>query len=54
MVRGGKAEVLTGDWNPIRIVVLEFESIRRAKEWLHREEYREPRKNAPAQPAEQK
>jgi len=51
MVRGGKAEVLTGDWNPIRIVVLEFESIRRAKEWLHREE---PRKNAPAQPAEQK
>jgi uncharacterized protein (DUF1330 family) len=27
-----------------RIVVLEFESTQRAKEWLNCEEYREPRK----------
>jgi uncharacterized protein (DUF1330 family) len=44
IVRGGKAEVLEGDWNPKRIVVLQFESIERAKEWLNCEEYREPRK----------
>ena len=44
IVRGGKAEVLEGDWNPKRIVILQFESMERAKEWLHCEEYREPRK----------
>jgi len=44
VVRGGKAEVLEGDWDPKRIVVLQFESMDRAKEWLNCEEYREPRK----------
>jgi uncharacterized protein (DUF1330 family) len=44
IMRGGKTEVLEGDWQPKRIVVLEFESARRAKEWLNCEEYREPRK----------
>ncbi|HEY4283213.1 MAG TPA: DUF1330 domain-containing protein [Chthoniobacterales bacterium] len=44
IVRGGKAEVLEGDWQPKRIVVLQFESIEQAKEWLNCEEYREPRK----------
>jgi len=44
IVRGGKTEVLEGDWQPKRIVVLEFESMDRAREWLHCEEYREPRK----------
>ena len=44
VVRGGKTEVLEGDWKPKRIVVLEFESTQRAKEWLNCEEYREPRK----------
>jgi uncharacterized protein (DUF1330 family) len=44
IVRGGKTEVLEGDWQPKRIVVLEFESMARAKEWLNCEEYREPRK----------
>jgi uncharacterized protein (DUF1330 family) len=44
IVRGGKAEVLEGDWQPKRIVVLQFESMDRAKEWLNCEEYREPRK----------
>ena len=43
-VRGGKTEVLEGDWNPKRIVVLEFPTMERAKEWLNCEEYREPRK----------
>ena len=44
IVRGGKTEVLEGNWNPKRIVILEFESMQRAKEWLNCEEYREPRK----------
>src|SRR5205807_1361358 len=44
IVRGGKTEVLEGDWNPKRIVVLQFDSVERAKAWLNSEEYREPRK----------
>ena len=44
IMRGGKTEVLEGNWHPKRIVVLEFESAQRAKEWLNCEEYREPRK----------
>jgi uncharacterized protein (DUF1330 family) len=44
IVRGGRTEVLEGDWNPKRIVLLEFASAQRAKEWLNCEEYREPRK----------
>jgi uncharacterized protein (DUF1330 family) len=44
IVRGGKTEVLEGDWIPKRIVVLEFPTMKRAKEWLTCEEYREPRK----------
>jgi uncharacterized protein (DUF1330 family) len=44
IVRGGKTEVLEGDWKPKRIVILQFGSMQRAKEWLNCEEYREPRK----------
>jgi uncharacterized protein (DUF1330 family) len=44
LVRGGKTEVLEGDWKPKRIVVLQFESAQRAKDWLNSDEYREPRK----------
>ena len=44
IVRGGPVETLEGDWKPKRIVVLEFESAHRAKEWLNCEEYRQPRK----------
>lgn len=44
IVRGGTTEVLEGDWNPKRIVVLEFPTMKRAKEWLNCEEYCEPRK----------
>jgi uncharacterized protein (DUF1330 family) len=44
IVRGGKTEVLEGDWEPKRIVILQFDSMQRAKEWLNCGEYREPRK----------
>src|ERR1700687_2682784 len=33
VVRGGKHETLEGEWSPGRVVVLEFESAARAKEW---------------------
>jgi len=39
IVRGGKTESLEGDWNPPRIVVLEFPSVERAKEWWASQEY---------------
>jgi uncharacterized protein (DUF1330 family) len=44
IVRGGAAETLEGDWQPKRVVILQFENVQRAKEWLHCPEYREPRK----------
>ena len=44
IVRGGKTEVLEGDWKPKRIVVLEFPSTDQAKGWLNSKEYAEPRK----------
>ena len=33
IVRGGKTETLEGGWDPERIVVLEFQTVERAKEW---------------------
>ena len=44
IVRGGAAETLEGDWQPKRIVILQFENVERAKEWLNCPEYHEPRK----------
>lgn len=39
IARGGRIEVLEGEWRPKRIVVLEFESLARAKEWWSSSEY---------------
>ena len=39
IVRGGKTESLEGNWNPQRLVVLEFPSVDRAKEWWGSEGY---------------
>ena len=43
-VRGGNVEVLEGNWTPGRFVMLEFDSLERAKEWWSSEMYREPKK----------
>jgi uncharacterized protein (DUF1330 family) len=40
-VRGGRYETLEGDWKPQRIVVLEFPSVERAREWYRSPEYQE-------------
>ena len=39
LVRGGQPETLEGQWKPSRIVVLEFESVERAREWYSSSEY---------------
>jgi uncharacterized protein (DUF1330 family) len=39
VVRGGQAETLEGDWNPERIVVLEFPTLEKAKAWWNSEQY---------------
>jgi uncharacterized protein (DUF1330 family) len=41
VVRGGKAETLEGEWRPNRIVVLEFPSVEKAKEWWGCQEYQD-------------
>ena len=44
LVRGGDLAVFEGDWNPSRIVVLEFSDLETAKRWYASEEYGEARK----------
>lgn len=39
IVRGGNPEVLEGGWSPKRVVIIEFPSVRRAKEWFNSPEY---------------
>ena len=39
IVRGGKTIPLEGNWNPERIVVLEFPTVQRANEWWNSELY---------------
>lgn len=43
LVRGAPAELLEGKRDPDRIVLLEFESVERAKAWWNSEEYRGPK-----------
>jgi uncharacterized protein (DUF1330 family) len=38
---GGPVENIEGDWKPQRLIVIEFDSFERAKEWWASEEYRE-------------
>lgn len=39
LARGGQVEILEGSWLPNRLVILEFESMERAKAWLDSPEY---------------
>ena len=43
LVRGGAAETVEGSWIPQRLVVMEFPSMERAKEWYNSPEYAEIR-----------
>jgi uncharacterized protein (DUF1330 family) len=39
LARGGRNETLEGDWQARRLVILEFPSMERAREWLDSPEY---------------
>jgi len=39
LARGGTVEALEGEWNPERLVILEFESMGRLREWYDSPEY---------------
>jgi len=43
LVRGGATETIEGDWQPKRLVVLEFPSLEQARRWYDSEEYRGPK-----------
>ncbi len=48
LARGGKIDVLEGTWSPSRLVIVEFESADKARQWYRSEDYR------PAKEARQK
>jgi uncharacterized protein (DUF1330 family) len=39
IARGGKTVTLEGDWDPARIVILEFPDTEKALEWYHSDIY---------------
>jgi uncharacterized protein (DUF1330 family) len=39
VVRGGRAEVLEGTWQPPRLVILEFPTVTQARAWWSSPEY---------------
>lgn len=41
LVRGGAVTPLEGDWNPQRLVVIEFPSVEAATAWYHSDDYQE-------------
>ncbi len=41
LVRGGEVAVLEGDWEPSRLVILEFEDLGAAKRWYESHVYQE-------------
>ena len=44
IARGGRVEVLEGDWQPARLVILEFPSSEAAREWWSSPEYSEAKR----------
>lgn len=43
IARGGRTEVLEGAWTPRRVVIVEFPTFERAREWWGSREYAEAR-----------
>ena len=44
LVHGGRPDMLEGGWTPDGIIVIAFDGLAHAKEWINFEEYRKPRK----------
>jgi len=43
LVRGGPTEVVEGDWQPHRVVVVEFDDLDAARRWYDSPEYTKAR-----------
>ena len=43
IVRGGKLEVLEGEWAPKRFVIIEFPSVEQARAWWNSQSYSGPK-----------
>ena len=43
LVRGGQHEVFEGKWQPVRLAVLKFPSVEKARTWYQGEQYRAAR-----------
>lgn len=43
IARGGQNTTLEGDWQPQRIVIIEFPDVQHANEWWHSDQYGEAR-----------
>ncbi len=41
LARAGRTEKFEGDWVPKRLVILQFDSLERAREWLDSPEYKD-------------
>jgi uncharacterized protein (DUF1330 family) len=41
IVRGGKFKIVEGDWQPARVVMIEFPNMEQAKRWYDCEEYKD-------------
>ncbi|MDE0308622.1 MAG: DUF1330 domain-containing protein [Acidiferrobacterales bacterium] len=39
LVRGGDFETVEGEWNPKRLVIIEFDSVEQARKWWASDEY---------------
>jgi len=44
IVRGGELAVLEGDWDPSRLVILEFPDLEAAKRWYDSQEYQDAKR----------
>jgi uncharacterized protein (DUF1330 family) len=40
LARGGNVRVLSGEWNPTRVIIVEFDSMDRFQAWWSSPEYR--------------
>ncbi len=40
LARGGKVKVVSGDWNPERVIIVKFDSMERFQAWWNSPEYR--------------
>jgi len=44
LARGGKTEVIEGNWQPKRLILLEFENMQAVKRWWNSKEYNAAKK----------